>query len=344
MGSSALASTTAIVDITTALGIAASSPSIAPAWQPLPPHRAGMVGSSGVSTATRPTVLPQRAAVPSQHAGTVGIVSSGASKAARPVVSISHAGPVLSNLILSPQRTSCKHQATLPNPDPREPKVHVCLDKIHHPCKAFSIGIDYKWDFDDYALKDLKCEVWSFDPSMAEGKYQRGPLHHFDRTGIADMDGVNEGASTLYARNGVTATNYKVHTLRTLMNDRGVQYLDIIRMDVEGAEWGVLEQWTKDNMWPYIGQLLLEVHMYPFGKSAGGLHRWANVLNAIPMKIFHSAQNNYDNRRVYVGLTAVYELGFTKLRRLSSYRFSDFNGGRQLSDLLEAVFYNGTFV
>merc|ERR1712039_223387 len=131
-------------------------------------------------------------------------------------------------------------------------------------------------------------------------------------------------------------------TLKTLMSDKGVRRLDIVRMDVEGAEWGVLAQWARDNMFQHIGQLLLEIHMLEKGKSAGGVKRWSEVLNAIPMKLFHSARNTHDATRVYASLTAVWEVGFTHGRRLSQHKFSDFNNGKEFSDILEDVYENGT--
>merc|ERR1712014_63112 len=107
-------------------------------------------------------------------------------------------------------------------------------------------------------------------------------------------------------------------TLRTLMDRYNCSFLNIIRMDVEGAEWGVLEQGTRDKMWPRIGQLLLEVHMWDRGRSAGGLKRWAAALNNIPMKVFHTAKilNSMDS--VYVGLTSVWEMAFVDPRHAKS--------------------------
>merc|ERR1712050_315741 len=87
---------------------------------------------------------------------------------------------------------------------------------------------------------------------------------------------------------------------------------------------------------------LLEVHMWDRGKSAGGLKRWAAALNAIPMKVFHAAQNRNALDSVYVGLTSVWELGFVTSRTpkgspprlLSELKFSDVNDGRLLSDII----------
>ena len=36
---------------------------------------------------------------------------------------------------------------------------------------------------------------------------------------------------------------YKTVTIQTLMHHMGTDHLDVVRMDCEGAEWGVLNQW-----------------------------------------------------------------------------------------------------
>merc|ERR1712217_111274 len=163
--------------------------------------------------------------------------------------------------------------------------------------------------------------------------------------GISDSDGINQGASTLYTGH----SNYKVATLRTLLDSYRVHHLHVLRMDVEGAEWGVLEQWTRDQIWPRVNQLLLEVHMWDRGKSAGGLRRWATALNAIPMKVFHTAKNTNDGSSVYIGLTAVWELAFfasngddAPPRKLSELTFSDVNEGKLLSDIVIELFNNSS--
>lgn len=257
----------------------------------------------------------------------------------------------LRSLILKPEKDACSKFKVLHPPSPDtpipEPDMKICLSNLRDPCKAFSIGINYQWDFDDFALK-IGCYVWSFDPSMRPGNYKRGPKHTFEHVGIADSDGVNKGASTLYTNN----MNYRIGTLKTLMATHGCDYLDIVRMDVEGAEWSVLEQWNRDWVWPRIGQLLLEIHMWNRGKSAGGVPRWAKVLNAIPMRVMHTAQNKHSMDQVTVGLTSVWELGMilpeqpdASKRRLSQMEgidrrptFSDFNGGRLLSDIIDDLF------
>merc|ERR1712194_264619 len=104
---------------------------------------------------------------------------------------------------------------------------------------------------------------------------------------------------------------------------------------------------ARDKVWPRIGQLLLEVHMWNRGASVGGLHRWAAALNAIPMKVFHAAKNTNSQDSVYIGLTSVHELAFVNPsrgsppRKLTELSFSEVNDGRLLSDIIEEVYQSG---
>ena len=78
-------------------------------------------------------------------------------------------------------------------------------------------------------------QVWSFDPSMRPGKYKRHKNHEFFPIGLGNQNGQHVGRSTLYTN----AKNYNVKTLDTIMKELRLNYVDVIRMDIEGAEWEV---------------------------------------------------------------------------------------------------------
>jgi hypothetical protein len=50
-----------------------------------------------------------------------------------------------------------------------------------------------------------------------------------------------------------------VQTLRDFMDELGHDYLDILKIDIEGAEYGVLEGLIRDDYMPFT-QLLIEYH------------------------------------------------------------------------------------
>ena len=205
----------------------------------------------------------------------------------------------LYNLIKNPKLSTCKKYHVIKGTD-KEPDVRICLDNISPPCNVLSIGIANIWHFDDFMLKQ-GCRVWSYDPSMKPGNYKRGPLHEFFNIGIGKKDGFNKDKSTLYTNSHSSRIKqFETKTLETMMKDMNVNHLDVIRIDTEGAEWDILNTWDYSK----INQLLIEIHMY----NKRDRHEY-KILN-IPLRLFWSARNGYDNNKYYKDMTRVYELGF----------------------------------
>ena len=198
----------------------------------------------------------------------------------------------------SVNRRRCKKYHKLPGENQKEPSVHVCLDNLKKRCNVLSFGIDYNWIFDDYMLS-RGCKVWSFDPSMRPGKYKRHKNHEFFPIGLGNQNGQHVGRSTLYTN----AKNYNVKTLDTIMKELRLNYVDVIRMDIEGAEWEVLGMIDYSK----IGQLLIEVHVWGPRKE----EHIESVLD-IPMNAFWMSQNLHDTTVLVRDMTSVYEIGFIK--------------------------------
>ena len=102
------------------------------------------------------------------------------------------------------------------------------------------------------------------------------------------------------------------------MQRHGHTRLTMLRMDVEGAEWDVLEQWITKGWIAHIDQLLLEIHMYNPKNQAPAVigERHKRILQSIPMRLFHADRNYHDKNVLHGnfvdGLTAVHEVGFIK--------------------------------
>ena len=111
-----------------------------------------------------------------------------------------------------------------------------CLDTIQpHNCTVYSFGINDQWDFDDF-FHAYGCTVYSYDPSNGLNKHKRAEHHYFDSVGIGAYSGPHQGQYTLYGNKN----DYQVRTLEALMKHNGDSYVDILRIDTEGAEWELL--------------------------------------------------------------------------------------------------------
>jgi FkbM family methyltransferase len=207
-----------------------------------------------------------------------------------------------------------------------EPTTHVCigvLPKDRSDCVVYSFGINYEWAFDDILLQ-LGCKVYSFDPSMTtRGPVKmRGPNHVFELVGIGTETGWSTGnTSTLYNSKGAAPglkfgehEPFKISTLPDLMQKFGHSHLSIVRMDVEGSEFPVLQQWAHEGWFKLFDQLLLEVHMRPYHTPTSPAVWLEGFLGAhtAGFRIFHRERNKNGRTAIFKEMTGIYELGYIR--------------------------------
>lgn len=222
-------------------------------------------------------------------------------RAAPPALPVRTAASRLHDMIHDVDASLCAESHTLKGENDKEPDLHICLDHITPPCVVYSFGIAYNWIFDDYMV-GRGCHVFSFDPSMNVSKHYRSPTHLFEPIGIGVQDGLHTGASTLYGKK----TDYPVLTLESMMQRYNHTHIDLVRMDVESAEWSVLRDWTRKKLWKRMDQLLMEIHMW------GSLDSYASTLEDIPLRRFYRERNRWNGQKIYKDTTRVYELGYLR--------------------------------
>lgn len=169
-------------------------------------------------------------------------------------------------------------------------------------CIVYSFGINYQWQFDD-ELYDAGCSVYSFDPGM-DYPSKRNDSHYFEAIGLGAYNGIHKGESTLYSRQN----RYKVETIQHIMARLHHDHIDMLRMDVEGAEMDVLESLPYSK----IDQLSIEIHMWK-----GEFSAWLRMLDSIPMKHIQSNRNvdkvnKLTGTEIVRNVTRVYEMTFVK--------------------------------
>ncbi len=155
---------------------------------------------------------------------------------------------------------------------------YVMLDDFHRGGIAYSFGInnDVSWD-DDVA--DKGYDIFMYDHTVTELPKPRKEFHFF-RKGIAD-DNVTEELDTLEAF--VKRNN---HT-----NCKNM----ILKMDVEGAEWGFLEK-TSSELLKMFSQIVMEIHGIFSESLKYKIIAGLNKLNSTH-GVVHVHANNYG--RVY---------------------------------------------
>ena len=140
---------------------------------------------------------------------------------------------------------------------------------------SFGVGDDISWDLE--LIKKFGCKVYAFDPdpkSVAWVSAQMTPSQFvFEPIGIAAYDGIQRfyhafkankiNASTV--RKNKTYDDLPVKRLRTLMRERGHDHIDVLKMDIEGSEYDVVE----DVVDLAIEQILIETHGHFFSGWKG---------------------------------------------------------------------------
>ncbi|XP_014868471.1 PREDICTED: methyltransferase-like protein 24 [Poecilia mexicana] len=143
----------------------------------------------------------------------------------------------------------------------------VCLDpkfSITHRmesknCRVYSFGLGV----DDHSLEHFLarsgCEVHCFDPSLEQPHLQKAEMW-FHRISIDWRDPSPAIASKRQASK----------KLATILDDFGHRDVDVLKADMESAEWKILENLVLEGVLDSVGQLLLELHLHWAGFEVAG--------------------------------------------------------------------------
>ncbi|KAH8044460.1 hypothetical protein JL721_12845 [Aureococcus anophagefferens] len=212
----------------------------------------------------------------------------------------------------------CAHLVRLagaPSTDPRLPDdaaPTVCLDDLEPPCVVYSFGVADSWTFDDFAAA-RGCEVFSFDPAMArQGSFRRGASIRFEPVGVGNETLEFYDGSDSTSLFGGAATGYPVETLADIMARHAHPFVDVVRMDIEGAEWPVLAEMLHGSV-RRIGQLLLEAHFWDEIRDNASVSSLKAIealplLEALPLDLFAHAWDEKSVHYVFVPLDDVDEV------------------------------------
>ena len=155
----------------------------------------------------------------------------------------------------------------------------VVVDQLNSNSIIYSFGVGEDASFDMGLIKEFGVTIHAFDPtpkSIEWVKSQDFPttfiMHEY---GIADFDGMiaffppknpNHVSHTILERDKTKDPSIEVPVkrLRTIMKELGHDRIDLLKMDIEGAEYSVLKDMKSTGVRPR--QLLIEFH-----------HRFPNV-------------------------------------------------------------------
>jgi FkbM family methyltransferase len=150
----------------------------------------------------------------------------------------------------------------------------VCPEFLNENSVVYSFGIGEDISFDEAIIKRHSCRVFGFDPtpkSIDWVKKQKLPVRfHFFEYGISNKTGsvdfylpnnpehVSGSATVQLNVNDKEKIIVKMKSLNDIVTELGHSHIDILKMDIEGTEYEVIEDILNSKI--SITQILIEFH------------------------------------------------------------------------------------
>lgn len=173
----------------------------------------------------------------------------------------------------------------------------VATDFINENSLIYSFGIGEDISFDTEIIKKYNARVFGFDPTPKSIKWisdqQLPEKFQFYNFGISDKTGTStfyfpnnpnfvSGSvvpqSNVNVQNGI---NVELKTLEDTAAFLGHKRIDVLKMDIEGSEYDVIENIVRTDI--FIGQILVEFHDRFF---ENGTEKTIRVLDLLKEKGF----------------------------------------------------------
>ncbi len=156
---------------------------------------------------------------------------------------------------------------------------NVITNNINSSSIIYSFGVGEDASFDIALIKRFGLLIYAFDPTPKSVNYVREQsfsdnfmMHQY---GLADFDGLavfcppdnpSHASYTLLDRSSTkdNSISMPVKKLSTIMNELRHNKIDLLKMDIEGAEYNVIKDLKNTSILP--NQILVEFH-----------HRFPNV-------------------------------------------------------------------
>ncbi|KAI1897618.1 hypothetical protein AGOR_G00085120 [Albula goreensis] len=201
----------------------------------------------------------------------------------------------------------------------------VCLDDkfslAHHirskQCRVYSLGMGMEDKQLELSLARAGCEVHCFDPSIRQAHVQDSDMW-YHRLSV-DWRDPNPAIPSQQQRSNTKK-------LATILNDFGHRKIDVLKADMESAEWKILENLILEDVLEEVGQLLLEVHLHWPGFEVSGddstvVRYWYSLLRELQRNHFLLFYSHSDANKPHLFLhknllnaSSTYILGWVNTR------------------------------
>lgn len=183
----------------------------------------------------------------------------------------------------------------------------ICPDNIDSETIVYSFGVGDDISFDLAMIKHFDLNVFAFDPtprSIRWIKKQHLPQQFkFFEFGLADYDGtavflppenpLHMSYSLLNRpETGEQSVSGQVFRLETIAKKLGHRHINILKMDIEGAEYAVIADIEKSSL--LIDQILVEFHHRFDSVSIDDTKQAIKALNEMNYKVFSVSESGFE--------------------------------------------------
>jgi FkbM family methyltransferase len=183
----------------------------------------------------------------------------------------------------------------------------ICPDRIGELSVVYSLGVGLDVSFDEELIARLGVTVHAFDPTPASIAWLKSrptpERFHFHPWGVADFDGTaafhapgdpEHVSHTMLSGKNPAPTMIEVPVLRlsTIMERLGHDHVDVLKMDIEGAEYPVLKDVLVSRI--PVGQILIEFHHHRHGVPFAATQQAIDDLERAGYAVFHGDPRGYE--------------------------------------------------
>ncbi|KAM3930367.1 putative methyltransferase-like protein 24 [Leptodactylus fuscus] len=167
----------------------------------------------------------------------------------------------------------------------------VCLDNkfsLAHQirskqCRVYSLGLGDDDNIFEFSMASGGCEVHRFDPSIPSPHIHEAERLWHHRLSVDWRD-----PNPAIAPHRLHSNTKK---LKTILNEFGHWKIDVLKADMESAEWKILENLILEGVMEQIGQLVLEIHLHWPGFEVSGndssvVRYWYSLFKELEHKDF----------------------------------------------------------
>jgi FkbM family methyltransferase len=192
----------------------------------------------------------------------------------------------------------------------------ICPRDVNAQSIVYSLGIGTDITFDVSLIERYGLTLHAFDPTPGSIAFvETQPLppgFEWHELGVAARDGhatffppenPNHISHTILHRSSTKdrAIEVQVRRLETIMRELGHNRIDVLKMDIEGAEYEVIDDILRSGL--QVQQLLVEFHHRLPGVGTDGTRRAVAQLNAAGYKIFFAADSGEEYSFIRNGIS-----------------------------------------